>query len=434
MTLKKVNSRFFVLSLLFAGLCVTTFSLRAQQPGPQSSASPLPTTNSASPTNASPSPAPVQNISTPTTMSAPQPMVVGVEGHLELDVIIRVEINHLAEWAISNDASKLIPYINGRALKGNYPEEVHASKNHLYFHLEISPENKEVWTDLLGEPQGTKRLVTLSVGPENQAPFDSIYTQNNRLPLTVISPMYGVLALVVVVTTLVVFIWLARKTNIIREPGPEPGGGKLKPYNLGRTQMAIWFFLIYVSYQVIWLITGALDTITPSLLALMGISAGTALSDALIDSGKETTREEQTQSLTAEYQAIEQTIPEAQARITALVISTPPTPEEIYNRDELSRQLLSSRTRLNEITQQLKSITPTASSNVSSGFRRDILSDSNGYSFHRFQIFAWTIVLGIMFLSSVYNNLTMPEFSATLLGLMGISSGTYLGFKFPEKR
>jgi hypothetical protein len=27
----------------------------------------------------------------------------------------------------------------------------------------------------------------------------------------------------------------------------------------------------------------------------------------------------------------------------------------------------------------------------------------------------------------------MPEFDTTLLGLMGISSGTYIGFKFPEK-
>jgi len=65
---------------------------------------------------------------------------------------------------------------------------------------------------------------------------------------------------------------------------------------------------------------------------------------------------------------------------------------------------------------------------------RDLLSDGSGYSFHRFQIFAWTIVLGIIFVSSVYNNLTMPEFSTTLLGLMGLSAGTYIGFKFPEQK
>jgi hypothetical protein len=64
------------------------------------------------------------------------------------------------------------------------------------------------------------------------------------------------------------------------------------------------------------------------------------------------------------------------------------------------------------------------------GFIRDILSDSKGtVGLHRFQIVAWTIVLGFIFLVSVVTELSMPDFSATL----GISSGTYLGFKFPEK-
>ena len=69
--------------------------------------------------------------------------------------------------------------------------------------------------------------------------------------------------------------------------------------------MAFWFFLIYASYLTIWLITGALDTITSSLLALMGISAGTALGEALIDNGKDTAQTNQLQNLTAEKQALE---------------------------------------------------------------------------------------------------------------------------------
>ena len=63
-----------------------------------------------------------------------------------------------------------------------------------------------------------------------------------------------------------------------------------------------------------------------------------------------------------------------------------------------------------------------------------MLSDGSGYSFHRFQIFGWTVALGGVFVSDVYNNLAMPEFSATMLSLMGMSSGTYIGFKFPEQR
>jgi hypothetical protein len=42
-------------------------------------------------------------------------------------------------------------------------------------------------------------------------------------------------------------------------------------------------------------------------------------------------------------------------------------------------------------------------------------------------------VLGLVFIRSVLLQLVMPDFDTTLLGLMGISSGTYIGFKFPEK-
>src|SRR4029077_16332547 len=134
-----------------------------------------------------------------------------------------------------------------------------------------------------------RKPVFFSVGPEDQSPFDTVYDPSNRLPLTVISPTYGIIALVVVAITLILLVCRARTKPIIREAGPRPAGGKLRPYNLGRTQMAFWFFLVYASYIVIWLITNALDTITASLLGLMGISAGTALSEAIIDSGKEVT-------------------------------------------------------------------------------------------------------------------------------------------------
>jgi hypothetical protein len=61
----------------------------------------------------------------------------------------------------------------------------------------------------------------------------------------------------------------------------------------------------------------------------------------------------------------------------------------------------------------------------------DFLSENGSITFHRFQIFVWTIVLGIIFCVTVYNDLNMPQFSATLLALMGISAGTYIGFKLP---
>jgi hypothetical protein len=71
---------------------------------------------------------------------------------------------------------------------------------------------------------------------------------------------------------------------------------------------------------------------------------------------------------------------------------------------------------------------------ASRGFLNDLLSDHFGISIYRFQLFAWTLVLGVIFCASVYDGLQMPQFSTTLLGLMGLSSGTYLGFKVPESK
>ena len=380
---------------------------------------------------ASPLPSPQPSVS-PTPV--PEPKVVAVEGNLQLDDLIKVQLEGLNEWAEQNDPTKLVPYINGLAIRGNYPQEIHASKNHLQFHLEITPANKQAWTDLLGEPHVARKAVAFSVGLEDKSPFDSVIDQSHPVLLTVISPGYGLVAFVVVFLTLILLIWLARKTNLIRDGSECPVPGMLRPYNLGRTQMAFWFFLIYASYTTIWLITGALDTITASLLALMGISAGTALSEAMIDSGKLSANAVQLQSLSAEKQSLEQTIPALQTQIDALNAKTALSPEDTSNRDSLNKQVQDRRARLALITPQLEQLAASADAAVSKGFIRDILRDGSGYSFHRFQIFAWTIILGIIFLSSVYNHLTMPEFSATLLGLMGLSSGTYIGFKFPEKQ
>ncbi|MDQ2921472.1 MAG: hypothetical protein M3R52_07680 [Acidobacteriota bacterium] len=432
---KRTTEKLFVTFLLLSGIPgPNAFTTSAQQPTPQGTATPSSATVSTPAAAASLPGAPAASSQASPAVPAPSPKVTGITGHLELDDIVSVDVDGLAEWAAKNDTSKLVPYINGRAITGNYPEAILPTKNHLQFHLELTPDNKDVWIDLLGEPKGLHKPVAFSVGPEGVGPFDSKFDKNNRIPLTIISPVYGLIALFVILGTLFILIWLARSTNLIRERGAVKVPGKLKPYNLGRSQMAFWFFLVYASYTAIWLVTDALDTITPSLLGLMGISAGTALGEALIDSGKDESNDAQLQAVVAEKQALEQSIPDLQAQLNAVSAKATSTLEDTTSRDSLNKQLQDSRTRLSQITQQIETLTPPESRAVSAGFLRDILADSTGYSFHRFQIFAWTIILGIIFVSAVYNSLNMPEFSPTLLGLMGLSSGTYIGFKFPEKK
>ena len=424
--MQTLNASRLVQTLFLAGLLNFTFNSVQAQNNASGQPTPSPTPAPATQPAVSPSPTPDQT-----------PKVIEVTGNLELDDIIEVQVNNLEKWsqaAEANQASRLVPYINGRAIRGNYPEEIHLDAGRLIYNLENTPDNKKVWIDLLGAPHSMREPATISVGLEDGSAFKSVHGRGEQpITLTVINPLYGLVALAVILSTLGLLLWLVRKTNIIREPGPPPAPGQRRPYNLGRAQMAFWFFLIYASYMTIWLITAALDTITSSLLALMGISAGTALGEALIDNGKDTTMTNQLQDLTAQKQALEQGITQTQSDLDAIDPAAA-TATDQSNRELLNRQLTDSRTRLNQIDQQLRALTVQSAPSASAGFLRDILSDGSGYSFHRFQIFAWTIVLGIIFVSSVYNNLTMPEFSSTLLGLMGLSAGTYIGFKFPEQK
>jgi len=70
---------------------------------------------------------------------------------------------------------------------------------------------------------------------------------------------------------------------------------------------------------------------------------------------------------------------------------------------------------------------------ASKGFWKDI-SGSSGVQLHRIQIIAWTVVLAFVFIVRIFTKLSIPDFNPTLLGLLGLSAGTYVGFKFPENQ
>ena len=209
-----------------------------------------------------------------------------------------------------------------------------------------------------------RRAVDLSVGFEGQPP---LRTEVDDFRADCDSGrMAGVLA-GHVSGILFVLVWYGKRTNLLRNFGPEPGGGASKRYSLARTQMAIWFVVVLAAYAFLWLVTGALDTLTTTVIGLMGISAATAIAGNAMDTGK---------------------------RPTAAAV--PAAPQR------------------------------------SVGFFSDLFGDQQGMSLARLQIGIWTLVLAVIFARSVFRDLAMPEFDSTLLGLMGISNGTYLGFKGAE--
>ena len=315
-----------------------------------------------------------QDVSVKSAANRSMPRVTTVKGEIKIGEEVTFQIDHLSDWAVDHDPQTLVPYLNGRALKGLYPEQINLSENKLLFHLRRTPDSKQVWADLFHEPV-LRRPVSVSVGLENQLPFDTIFDDDNRLGPIVIPKAFGLASLAVISLAVILFSFLVRRTDIIRYAGPRPESGKEKRYSLERAQTAFWFLLVSVAYICLWLITGDFNTLTPSVLVLIGISGATALGARLLVAGHKR--------------------------------------GSIGTTDQLS-------TALSECA---------SGERTSAGFFTDILSNGNGYGFHRFQMVAWTILLGVIFAYSIYHNLAMPEFSGGLLIMTGISAATYLGFE-----
>ena len=288
--------------------------------------------------------------------------------------MVTVEVEGLATLLNSDSqvrCSDLVLFLDEIAIEGSPPESCSPGEGRVRFRLDRTDKSDHAWHILLSEPTGFVKPIMVSVGPSSDLayPTDVRDFELEVLPRTELFCYFGMLAI-----SLALLVRLARKNSLLRDAAAVPKG-RQAPFSLSRFQLAFWSTLVIAAYLFIWMITDELDTLTGSVLVLLGIGSGTALSDAVIGSGK------------ANPAGDTPAVTDAEA------------------------------------------LTPPRSSK---GFLNDLLSDDHGISIYRFQLFAWTLVLGVIFCAAVYDGLQMPQFSTTLLGLMGLSSGTYLGFKVPE--
>ena len=380
-----------------------------------------------------------------------------VDIHLNQFLWIDVE-GDLDNWLSStNDRSSLIPCFNGVLLSGIYPENPNVSADtnffegakvyHLRFHLSRQDEtSKTAWKALLNHPVHRKQLtITLANRSGEQMTTEvepGPVTSYRVTPafLVVIPTLQGVICLAIIGTSLFLFLLLAKSTDILKDTTSIKRPDDAPCYSLGRTQMAFWFFLVLTSFLLLWLITGDVDTITASVLGLIGISAGTALGSAVIDSAKtgegDISKHVLRSDLLGKPSKDILTALKAdreQLKNKLVVLQTERSTLSGLNHaviDANNEQQQDIRDKLANINWQIDFFSMKPWKVV----MYDLLGDKESISFHRFQIFVWTIVLGFIFVSQVYNDLTMPEFSGTLLGLMGISAGTFIGFKLPDHK
>lgn len=347
----------------------------------------------------------------------------------------------------NRDIRELVPFFNGSPMNGVHPNEVKYDKDdeniaHLRFKLVRNKDSSEAWGRIWKHPTFERRM-GVSVGFSPGEEMETLVRDDATDPLfqfdmLIVRKARFWSGVSILLLSLGAFIWLARKTEIIRETTGEKRPDNNWPYSLARTQMAFWFFLVSASFFFLWVLTGSMNTLTSSVLALIGISAGTALGASIIDASKPSR-------------------PKAGGDLPAVNLDRPRT--EIVA--ELEKAIEQKKIELKQVEQrrpvikahqaaldqneaEVKKLTETIKDLEGQkgyflypawrGVMNDLLGEDNVITFHRFQMFVWTLLLGIIFVIHVYTDLAMPEFDGTLLGLLGISAGTYVGFKLPENK
>jgi hypothetical protein len=337
--------------------------------------------------------------------------VAGLDGSKETSTLdpfgSRIRV-YLESVPGDTDLYKLVPYLDGHALKGTYPLHVSSTNDGkgklLEYQLPDKQTAKAEWRPILRRPSADgERLVDVSIGPDEGRQWPPAdYRKPPRLTVQLFASWWWLLLIAIGIVGIALCVF-AVKSNVLRDGTPRPADkSKRPPYSLAKTQAAFWFFLVFATFGFIWFMTGDYNGVmTNTALALIGIGSGTTLGAAMIEVARSDEwrkdREKLEQDLAAEKTklAAAPSDPDIQERIASLEQRIRPA----------SRSLL-----------------------------MDLVTDVNGITLHRFQMIVWTLALAAVFVIAVYDKLAMPDFDATLLALLGISSGVYLGFKIPEKQ
>lgn len=267
------------------------------------------------------------------------------------------------------------------------PEEVAScisTEKSLYmicFNLRETNKDKDAWLRLLKNSPLTSVSCDVRLAYINSVGAETVLSTDPTLHLRI--PLFRWpfwMSFSIIGLCLYVFVRNVRTTEILRDTGItllniEPSSQNYwlqhrHPLSMARLQMSIWFFIIIGSFVFLWSTTGSLAGVNTTALALMGISGGTTMFSAIISQKQEWDSHERMPS--------------------------------------------------------------GKSGTILTDWFIDLLSDNQGITIHRFQMLAWTLVLSIVFINGVITDYAMPVFSTDLLGLMGISSGVYVGLKLKE--
>jgi hypothetical protein len=323
----------------------------------------------------------------------------------------------------------------GDHLLGVQPEWI-PDVRELHFDLvrtDGSKSNRATWVALIGSPFANANAnATVGMTYDGKAlsykktdgKTDEV--ESSTLPVAKFSIPMMVLGLLTAFAIVAVTIGLGATTSMLRDAETVPQIPIFdRPFSLGRCQMAVWMILVMSSFVFIFALLLDLASLNTESFALIGISAATGLGAVAIDVSKNA-------SATA-----------AVAALRSMNIASASDVQNLKGAVANNGGAAATTVVPNAVVPGIAIPTVaqlwTAYLNATTAFRsegllKDLLNDVSGPTIHRFQIVAWTIILGAIYVGMVYTNLETPVFGNNLLALMGISGGVYLGFKIPEKQ
>ena len=381
------------------------------------------------------------------------------------------EINDKLENRFQNAMDEWLPkmtlFLDRHPFPGLSPESIYNwsewSKptkpivyHELEFRLRKTSENRDAWLDLLRGRGILSRPTMVSIGfnkvfgdrpyivESDVGPKSVPLWQHFIINTAPISKL--LLSSCVIFILTVVCLWLAISTDLLRDTTAPLRPGGRHPFSLGLCHMAFWLFIVAASFLFLWVVTGEYDTLSSSELTLLGISAATGLAAAFItqisppcEPSYLTAEEHEVRDVSKIAQsrkAAEQEMKSAsleldskQAQYAGAAESAKSALEDAIK--STSGKVDRLKKRIAEFQAQERYFSPGGGIRQ---FHLDLLRERSSVDFHRFQLMTWTLILGVIFIFGVFYQLAMPKFDATLLALMGISSGTYLGFKWPAAK
>jgi hypothetical protein len=266
----------------------------------------------------------------------------------------------------------------------------------------------------LPDPQGIGiYFMSSALNPSDSDPQPGSYTAR----LVPYSPLWMFGSMVVILMILASCIYLGKTSDLLRDTTTTLNPGGRYPFSLGLCQMAFWTVVITGCFLFIWISSSNYNTFNSTALVLLGISSATGLGASLINnsdpnrpvSSKLTPTELALFNITDLSTALANEI----TALNAIPTGSPPA------------KFILASDRIDEFRYRLKYVRA-----PKCRFLYDLLSERIYLTFHRFQLLVWTVILATVFVWGVWAKLDMPVFDASILILMGISSGAYIGFKF----